>query len=468
MALIDLLKKIPFTIYPYYMANAGFIGVKAASYIAYQSVIKRKNMFIRPPIKHGLKKNIFKWSMAGRPPDYKVAMVDTLTLQLHYFASIYTRYAQDPDKMIWHEDLVPPEIIIAMGLIPFMVEMPGILAPIISPDETHEFIDIMENAGYPGDICTLPKTTLGMVLDGVFPPPKAIITSNSPCDGGMSSYLPMEQETGAPTFRLDFPWDVYTPRAQEYCQKEIWRMIRFLEDMTGQTLDMDRLKKVCEKRNETLEMTYDLWDMMSEKPSPIGGDVLFLSHSSYYGAPGTEMTRKVISNVVDAAKTMREKGIGPIEEEKYRAILWNPPTAMFPEIYKWMEETYGLVVVMDMLTFHRNPIIDTSSEQSMMRDITEIMSKGPMGRHTRGPSENFFDDLFWLYKNYSADLIIMAGHLNCKNTRALLSMFRDYCRRDEIPLMIIDYDLSDARVVSVEGIKRQVADFMDTVMTNNK
>ncbi len=453
-------------VYPLFMINAGFLIFKTAIYIAYHSIRKRRNMFLPMMIKN-IQRNIVKESMEGKPGEYKLALWAALFANVPYFANLYEGYARDPDKLIWHEDLVPPEIIIAMGLTPLVVEGAGIFAPIVAPDETHEFIDVMENAGYPGDICTLPKTTLGMVLSDGFPPPKAIVTSNSPCDGGMSSYLPMEQKTGAPTFRLDLPWDVYPARAQEYCLKEVWRMIRFLEEVTGQNLEMDKLRKVCETRNRTLELTLDLFDMMKEKPAPIGGDALFLSHGIYQTMPGTEVTHKTISDVLEVAKVMREKGRGPVEEEKYRAILWNPPTAMFPTIYKWLEDVYGMVVVMDMLTFHRSPMIDTSTDESMMRDLTDIMSKGPMGRHTRGPSEYFFDDLFSIYEEFQADLIIMAAHLNCKNTRALLTMLRDFCRRDGIPLLIIDYDLSDARVVSIEGIKRQVADFMDTVMMAN-
>ena len=49
---------------------------------------------------------------------------------------------------------------------------------------TQNFIDATEIAGYPGDICTLPKTALGMILEDQLPPPRAIVTSNSPCDGG--------------------------------------------------------------------------------------------------------------------------------------------------------------------------------------------------------------------------------------------------------------------------------------------
>ena len=58
----------------------------------------------------------------------------------------------------------------------------------------------------------------------------------------------------------------------------------------------------------------------------------------------------------------------------------------------------------------------------------------------------------------------MAAHQSCKNMRAALGILRDACRRRDIPLLIIDHDVFDARVVSPEGIKDQVRDFMDTVM----
>jgi hypothetical protein len=58
----------------------------------------------------------------------------------------------------------------------------------------------------------------------------------------------------------------------------------------------------------------------------------------------------------------------------------------------------------------------------------------------------------------------MAGHIGCKNTQALNGMFREKCRDRGIPLLIIDYDLSDKRIVSPAEIRRQVEYFMETVM----
>jgi hypothetical protein len=44
-------------------------------------------------------------------------------------------------------------------------------------------------------------------------------------------------------------------------------------------------------------------------------------------------------------------------------------------------------------------------------------------------------------------MIIMGAHQCCKNTRAVLRILRESCRRQDIPLLIIDHDICDARDV---------------------
>ena len=64
------------------------------------------------------------------------------------------------DKLVIHEDMIPPEIIRAMGLTPFMAELLGILMPMIEPYSVVDYIDTSENEGIPPDICSLPKSTM--------------------------------------------------------------------------------------------------------------------------------------------------------------------------------------------------------------------------------------------------------------------------------------------------------------------
>ena len=79
-------------------------------------------------------------------------------------------------------------------------------------------------------------------------------------------------------------------------------------------------------------------------------------------------------------------------------------------------------------------------------------------------SHGFFEDLFFIHEHFRSDMIWMVAHLGCKNTQALLGMMREKCRQRSIPLLTIEYDLGDSRVVSKDGIKEQVTMFMKTVM----
>lgn len=466
MALIDHVKRTPRAIYPYFVTRSVLLGLRAMAVICYHSVKRGEKPFDPNMIKNR-ERNLFRLWMDGRSPDYQVAVGDTLSLTVDHYVDVFTRMVREPEKLIWHEDIIPPEIIQAMGLIPFMVEGMAGMAPLVAPGETHHLIDVAENAGYPGDICSLPKTTLGMILEDLLPPPRAVVCSNSPCDGGMSSYLPIEQKVNVPVWRVEFPWNVYEPRAREYCLKELWRMIRFLEELAGHPLNMDRLREICEVRNRMHEATLELWELIKNKPSPMGGVLLPLSHMAYQVCPGTPLGLRILQEVLEVARGNFREGRGLVEEEKHRAIMWGAFPTVCPDLYKWMEDEYGTVTVMEMLTYNRHPFIDTSSEESMMWDLVDIIAKAPMARHTRGPVENFLGDLFRVYEDYHADMVIMGAHQSCKNTRAVLRILRESCRRNDIPLLIIDHDICDARVMSPEGIKAQVRDFMDTVMRDD-
>jgi len=100
----------------------------------------------------------------------------------------------------------------------------------------------------------------------------------------------------------------------------------------------------------------------------------------------------------------------------------------------------------------------------MLRGMGNIIMQGPMARHTRGPAENYLDDIFRIYRQFDLDMIWVAGHVGCKNTAALNGVLREMCREAGIPLLILDYDLSDPRIVTHEGMITQVEHFMENVM----
>jgi 2-hydroxyglutaryl-CoA dehydratase, D-component len=373
------------------------------------------------------------------------------------------------DKVILHEDLVPPEILYGMGLHSWMNELVGMVVSLIDITIVERYIDIAENSGIPADLCSLPKVNMGVALAGELPSVAAVVTSNQPCDSGMMSYLVTQQQSDLPTFYLDAPYNFHTKRANRYFVGQLKEMIAWLEQKTGARMDWDRMREVCERRNRMRELELEIWELMRLKPSPLAAEPVYFTHMMYTICnPGTERGVDLMQLVLDYTKQIAAGGQGAVVGEQHRVVLWNPSVSMFPDLFVWAEQKYRTAMLMDMLTYRRFNFIDTTSPDSMLEGLARVNMEGPMSRHTRGPAENFFSDLFHLYDYFNLDMIWMAGHIGCKNTQALLGIMRERCRRRDIPLLVLDYDLCDSRIVSEEAIKNQIEQYMDSVMHANK
>lgn len=374
-----------------------------------------------------------------------------------------------PEHTVMHEDLVPPEILFGMGLNPWMAEFLGMILPMLDPHSCEGYVDRAEIEGIPSDLCSLPKATMGLVLRDEMPAPAAVIASNMPCDGGMAQYAILKRKLARPLFQLDVPYNFYDERAVDYFVGELTRMIAWLEQHTPGRMDWDRMREVCEERNRSTEAQLDLWDMLRARPAPLAAEPVYLASMVYAVVrSGTPRATRVFRAMRELAKRNLTQGKGALSTERHRVALWNPPTIMFLDVFAWAEQAYGVALLMDMLTFNRHSFIDTRTPDTMLRGLSRIVMQGPMARHTRGPAQNFFDDLFYMVEHFGLDMIWMAAHLGCKNTQALMGMFREKCRRRGIPLLAIDYDLLDPRVESQEGIRSQIERFMETVMREER
>jgi hypothetical protein len=119
---------------------------------------------------------------------------------------------------------------------------------------------------------------------------------------------------------------------------------------------------------------------------------------------------------------------------------------------------------MDSMTYNHHSPIDTSTPETMLRGLSQIIMQGPMVRHTRGPAENYLDDIFRCYKQFDLDMVWVANHVSCKSAGAMNGILREKCRDMKIPLLVLDYDLLDSRIVSHDNMMSQVDHFMENVM----
>lgn len=442
------------------LVRIGIMGVKHGPYDMTRDLLRYRWLWGLAHVNNLLDKVVA--GRTGLVRELNCAVINQITAGLiDILENIYYRC----DKVVLHEDLVPPEILYGMGLHSWMNEIVGMVVSLIDVSIVERYIDIAENNGTPADICSLPKVNIGVTLSGELPPVAAVISSNMPCDGGMKSYLATEQHYGLPTFYLDAPYEFQTERANRYFVGQLKEMISWLEQKTGARMDYDRLRVICERRNRMRELELEIWELMRLKPSPLAAEPIYFTHMMYTICnPGNERGVKLMELILDYTKRIAATGAGAVPGEQHRIVLWNPPVSMFPDLFVWAEQKYRTAMLMDMLTYRRFNFIDTSTPDTMLAGLARVNMEGPMARHTRGPAENFFTDLLHLYDYFNLDMIWMAGHIGCKNTQAILGIMRERCRSRDIPLLVLDYDLCDSRIVSEEGIKRQIDQYMESVM----
>lgn len=370
-----------------------------------------------------------------------------------------------PGRMVINEDLVPIDIVHAMGLDAYLLEGIGIMMPILDAESCLKYIDEAENEGMNPDACSLPKTTVGMVIRGHLPRGVAMVSSNLPCDAGAASYAFIERAYGIPTYRLDVPYHFYSERAEDLFIEDVKEMIAWLEKHTPGRMDWGRFREICENRNRILELELELWDMLRVRPAPLASEAVWLSHLwNVNVTPDYRESVRHYEKIVQMARKNLDTGTPATVNERYRTVVWNPPFLHFTHIFNWAERTYGLTLLNDSMTFHHHRPIDTSTPEAMLRGWSRTVMQGPMVRHTRGPAENYLDDIFRMVKQFDLDMVWVANHVGCKGGQAMNGILREKCREKGIPLLILDYDLSDQRIVSHDNMKRQVEHFMDNVM----
>ena len=74
------------------------------------------------------------------------------------------------------------------------------------------------------------------------------------------------------------------------------------------------------------------------------------------------------------------------------------------------------------------------------------------------------DELWEYCEQFNADMVILWEHMSCKALDGMHGLFEERAREHGIHLVWVTHDLFDPRVISRQGVRQQVNDYMRTVM----
>jgi hypothetical protein len=374
-------------------------------------------------------------------------------------------YLNHPEKCVYFGSGVPTEIIWAMGLTPYSINLQEAVRSVDQRGSLY-YLDACGENGIPLDTCSFPQMAAGASLKHEFLEgmPCAVL-SNLTCDPMLASHAVTVKQLGVPAFYFDHPYRYKTEDGRKSFASQCMDLIDFLHEHTGHTMDWDVLKVMCERYNEMQSMELERWEHNYGQNPPIPADLLLNIHLKLFGPyAGTQDGVDIMRRQLELTREAVAKNESCVPNQQYRAILWNPPPGSYWTFNNWISQCWGVNILHDMESFGNFEYIDTSSRERMLETLSSKTMYFTMSRHTRGDLQNFFGDLFKLYDLSKPDFIIHSDHIGCHPVNSLRGLLTEECQRRGIKLMRFEQDLGDVRVTSHQGVRDQVNSFMTNVM----
>ncbi len=327
-----------------------------------------------------------------------------------------------------------------------------------------EDLEGLDKMALPGDSCTFMRLELYYQSQGLMPIPTAYLALTEPCDataGVHAALMHHPDWRDTPCFAPDPPYH-NNDKAIDYYAGEMRRMVDFISKHTGKTLDMNRLKEVVEETNKCYTMWMEYNEIRRSTPTPhsyiMPMSCFFQTNTA--GAGGNpEITNWYEKMVADAERRVTEND-PEVPNQKIRLLWYDIQPFYFGEIAPWLEQEWGAVIAMDMVSYCPYELIDTSTEDNIFRGLAKrSYQHGPMVHQARGSMDNVMTDITRIVKDYNMDCVIFPGHMGHKDMAASASLMAEVCRNLGVPFLHIGLDQADRRYTPVDEIKNKLSNF---------
>jgi benzoyl-CoA reductase/2-hydroxyglutaryl-CoA dehydratase subunit BcrC/BadD/HgdB len=401
------------------------------------------------------------------PPyeDYADLLAAAMNREAAHYLDVAAAMADENRKVAMFEFGLVPQLFHAFECAPLCLEFFPSFYTRVDESTVYEFLEASEAAGVPSDTCSTDRFIIGATLSGELPSNAFFVTSSSPCDGTRIAYPILQKILDCPMLFLDAPFRYDREAVRYYAGQLRDQLIPFVEEHTGRKFDIDRLRQAVVESNEAYELMVDTHETYRMKPAPHYGllrsapYMIFLQGA---GHPETTETLKLFQE--DATRRVREgRTEGPFPE-KHRVLWVHVPPTYDRDLFSWMEESFGATVVITSLpsTSILEPI-DTSSLDTMLEGMAWQGLDMTMS-FMRFESTKIIDFTLKTYDDFRCDCIIATQHVGCQSICGVRGLLREICRRRGIPLLFIEFDYNDDRVLSPAQMRVQIEEFFTTVM----
>ncbi len=372
-------------------------------------------------------------------------------------------------KIVCVDELIPVEFMAGfpnLKVIP-MQTIPIFFSSFMDQLITPHYLDEIESYGVPADVCPLPSAEAGVAVVDDYPKLGAcMIACNMPCDGSIMTSSFQDRRFKLPTHVYNVPLRYNEESVQEYAVEEVKQLIKFVEDQTGEKFDWDAFLTALNNYNKQLDYEMQKWEINKTDYPQLTGATFWIYRLYYYHLSGGYDKRFLnVDKKVNALITKGYKNKEKVSKVmRHRALVWSCPANYYTSLASWLENCWGMNVVMDMETMISYIKFRTDTHEHALEDLAKSYQRTTMRKHTKGGYRNVVDEMWRVAEEYNVDTIIMYDQISCKGMDGLVGTFDDQARERKINFIWVKQDLMDPRTISRRDMRDQINKYMFAVL----
>ena len=401
------------------------------------------------------------------------AASETSRFMADYYHELDAASKAGRPKIAWCTSVGPAEILRALG---FLVYFPETHAAMLGATRmSTELIPEANALGYSPDICSYLTADIGAFLKGVtplsrvykgieeIPKPDVLVFNTNQCRDVQDWFAWYGKKFNAPVLGIYTHRNVgkVTEAHVASIAKQMQELVEPLEKVCGQSLDLERLKRVIALSRECSELWRAVLETAIAKPSPL----TFFDGTTLMGPAvvgrGTQAAVDVYKNLLAELKNRIKDKEGAITEEHFR-LYWDG-MPVWGRLRAHSDLFSGLKANVLASTYCNSWIFSALDENdpfnSMARAYTELFIV-----RSDDEKESYLKKMLKLYK---VDGVIYHDAKTCpNNTNCRYGMPQRLEKQTGLPSLTINADLNDLRLVSDEQTKTNVEAFIEQLEEN--
>lgn len=344
----------------------------------------------------------------------------------------------------------PVELLWAFDVVPFDLEIACNNLPNVMSGQGSTIMLHAENQGFSRDICSFHRLIISCAYENMLPKGDLCLTSNYYCHGKAKTNEILADYFGKEIIIFDVPNEI-SPASIQYVSSQLRDIASRLEEVTGEKLDMERLKESIRSSNRARSLLEEVNDLMKTKPCPWNGRescLLGLAGALFWGSYHREEVNQMFLDEIK--DRIAKKKLRPEDKR----ILWFPwVPVQTTNIYQILRRYNISIVMAEAGLIWWSELDEDNPFETLALKALQDPHVGSVDRRIKNLKKCVVD--------YDVNGAIHFSTTACYHENGSFRIIADSLKEMGVPCLDLAGDMSDERFFSPEQTENRLTTFIE-------